>query len=97
VACLVYFITKTTGQPGCTSQAISTAHTESGGSTINMHRALDNATRRSKYLSSRGAREKQLTTLGEDVVEALPSREAVAAAEAEARQRKTRKAKKKKK
>lgn len=97
VACLVYFLSKTTGQSGFNSQAIGSAHVESGGSAINMPRALDNATRRSKYLSNRGAREKQLTPLGEDVVEALPNREAVAAIEADARQRKIKKAPKKKK
>lgn len=91
VACLVYFLTKTTNQHGFSSQMISAAHTESGGSAINMHRALDNATRGAKFISNRGAREKQITPLGEDVVEALPNRDAVAAAQTEARQRKSRK------
>lgn len=91
VACLGYFLLKTTGQAGFTSQAINVAHVESGGSAINMPRALDNATRRSKYLSNRGAREKQLTTLGEDVVEALPNRDAVAAAEQAAKAPRARK------
>lgn len=46
-----------------------------------MTRALDNATRAAKYLSNRGPREKQLTTLGEDVVNALPDQAAVKALE----------------
>jgi len=58
VACIGYYLVQTTRQQGFTSKAISTAHTDSGGSKINMTRALDNATRRAKYLSNRGPREK---------------------------------------
>lgn len=85
VACLAYYIMKTKSQAGFTRKDINAAHTDSGGSNINMTRALDNATRQSKYLSNRGQREKQLTTVGEDVVEALPDRDAVAAVLAAAR------------
>ena len=85
VACLGYYLAQTTGEPGFTSKAISTAHTDSGGSQINLPRALDNATRGAKYLSNRGPREKQLTTLGEDVVNALPDQAAVKAVEATAK------------
>jgi len=56
-----------------------------------MPRALDNATRRAKYISNRSAKEKQMTPLGEDVVEALPNRDAVAAIISEARKRTPRK------
>ncbi|MDE2229765.1 MAG: hypothetical protein KGL11_12095 [Alphaproteobacteria bacterium] len=82
VACLGYFLVQTTGQHGFSSKDIGKAHTESGGPNINMTRALDNATRQSKYLSRRSAKEKQLTTLGEDVVLALPDQQAVKEAEA---------------
>jgi hypothetical protein len=85
VACIGYYLVQTTGQQGFTSKAISTAHTDSGGSKINMTRALDNATRAAKYLSNRGPREKQLTTLGEDVVNALPDQAAVKTIEAAAK------------
>ena len=77
VACIGYYLVQTSGQQGFTSKALATAHTDSGGSKINMPRALDNATRRAKYLSNRGPREKQLTTLGEDVVNALPDQATV--------------------
>lgn len=99
VACLIYYLAKTTGQVGCKSKDISQANIDFGGTKFNMTRALDNATRRSKYLSSRGAQEKQLTPLGEDVVEALPDQAAVAAVIAESRVRKVpkKKATKKKK
>jgi hypothetical protein len=81
VACLGYYLSQTTGKHGFTSKEVTQAHTDSGGSAINMTRALDNATRGSNYLSNRGPREKQLTTLGEDVVNALPDQAAVKAVE----------------
>jgi hypothetical protein len=85
VACLGYFHMKTTGSQGFSSKDIRRLQTDSGGSKINLTRALDNATRQAGYLSNRGPREKQLTTLGEDLVEALPDQEAVAALERDAR------------
>jgi type IV secretory pathway TrbL component len=99
VACLGYFLVHiTTGKQGFSSKEIGEANTESGGSAFNLARALDNATRQSKYLSNRGAREKQLTTLGEDIVAALPDQQAVRDIEAAARGRgRGRRAKRKKK
>lgn len=97
VACLGYYLVHTTGQPGFTSKDVATAHTNSGGSKINLTRALDNATRKSKYISNRSSREKQLTTLGEDVVNALPDQEAVKTIEAEAKSGRGKKKKKSKK
>ena len=103
VACLGYYLVHTTEQQGFTTKDIATAHTDSGGSKINLTRAIDNATRRSKYISARSGHEKQLTTLGEDVVTALPDQEAVSALEAEAKsgrggkRKKTKKPKKVKK
>jgi hypothetical protein len=87
VACLGAYLAQTTGQHGFTSKDIATAHTDSGGSKINLPRALDNATRRAKYISTRSGHEKQLTTLGEDVVGALPDQTAVKALEEAARVR----------
>lgn len=97
VACLGYYLVHTTEQLGFTSKDIAIAHTDSGGSKINLPRAFDNATRQSKYISARSGREKQLTTLGEDVVNALPDQEAVRAIEAEAKSGRGRKRKKTKK
>jgi hypothetical protein len=81
VACLAYFHMKTTGQRTFTSEDIQSIHTDSGGSKMNFTRALDNATRRSRYISTIRGREKQLTTLGEDVVDALPDQKKVAEVE----------------
>lgn len=97
VACLGSYLAQTTGQHGFTSKDIATAHTDSGGSKINLPRALDNATRRAKYISTRSGHEKQLTTLGEDVVNALPDQAAVKAVEAAAKVRGGKKGKKGKK
>jgi hypothetical protein len=87
VACLVYFLTHTTGQQGFSAKEIGDAHTDSGASKINISRAVDNATRRSKYLSVRDGRQKQLTKLGEDVVAALRDQSKVAELESAARTR----------
>lgn len=95
VACLGYFVMETTGQQGFSSKEIGQANIDSGGTKINLPRALDNATRRAKYLSSRGGNSKQLTTLGEDVVDALPDQQAVSELEAAAKVRKKGKAKRK--
>jgi hypothetical protein len=97
VACLVYFLARAMSKPGFTTKEITQAHTDSGTPAINMHRALDNATRGSKFLASLlGGKEKQVTTLGEDVVEALPDRTAVAAAIAASGNRRKRKGRAKK-
>lgn len=95
VACLGAYLAQTTGQHGFTSKDIASAHTNSGGSKINLPRALDNATRQSKYISTLSGREKQLTTLGEDVVNALPDQAAVKAVEEAAKGRRGKKGGKK--
>jgi hypothetical protein len=87
VACIGYYLAQTTGQPGFSSQDVSAAYTDSGGSKINMTRALDNATRKAKFLSNRGPRVKQLTPLGEDIVEALPDQQTVKDLEAASKSR----------
>jgi hypothetical protein len=95
VACLGAYLAQTTGKHGFTSKDISAAHTTSGGSKINLTRALDNATRQSKYISNLSGREKQLTPLGEDVVAALPDQQAVKDVEKDSKGRRGRKASKK--
>jgi hypothetical protein len=95
VACLGYFLTQVSGQQGFSSKDITKAHVDSGAPSINVTRALDNATRAAKYLSNRGPKEKQLTTLGEDVVLALPDQQLVKEAEAAGKMRGKARAKKK--
>ena len=85
VACLGFYIAETTSQAGFTAKQVADAHTNSGGSKFNLSRAMDNATRSAKYLSNRTKHEKQLTTLGEDVVNALPNQQAVRDLSAKAR------------
>ena len=97
VACLIYFLAKTTNKEGFISKEINQAHIDSGGSKINLPRALDNATRRSKFISNRGGKEKQLTPLGEDIVDALPDQQKVSDLIKEAGKRGSRKKRAKKK
>jgi hypothetical protein len=98
VACLGYYIMQTTGNLGFTSKDVAKANTDSGEGSFNLPRAMDNATRAAKYISNRGPREKQLTALGEDVVNALPDQATVKTVEDSSKARrvkkKTRKAKK---
>ena len=62
-----------------------------------MSRAVDNATKQSGYLTSAGKGKKQITALGEDVVQALPDYEKVGAVllagKAKARRRRAKKKK----
>lgn len=95
VACFGFFIQRTKSLQGFTSKDIAETHTESGGSSFDVKRALDNATRQSMYLSNRANREKQLTMLGEDVVAALPNQELVKQIESEAKERGERRVRKK--
>lgn len=46
-----------------------------------MSRAVNNATNQSRYLAAAGHGRKQITALGEDVVNALPDQDAVKAVE----------------
>jgi hypothetical protein len=77
VACLGYYHVQTGGGTTFTSKELVQLNTASGGTNINIHRAVDNATRRAAYLSTVKGHNKQLTTLGEDVVNALPDQSKV--------------------
>lgn len=97
VACLAYFLTHQRQQPEFKKKDIEAVHRESGGPSMDLHRALDNATRFNGYLSPVGGGKKQISTKGEDVVAALPDQEAVKQLENDqpARKRKSRRARRK--
>jgi hypothetical protein len=97
VACLAFYLTNVRQTPAYAARDLSTLNTEAAGPRFNMSRALDNATRLSCYLTSAGKGKKQITTLGEDVVEALPDYAKVAEVLSAAKATKRRKAGKKKK
>jgi hypothetical protein len=77
VACLAFYLTYARDISAFSSRELSALNTEAAGSKINMSRAVDNATKHNGYLASAGKGKKQITTYGEDVVNALPDHEAV--------------------
>lgn len=77
VACLAYYLTKYRNTPVFKVADLSKLQTETRTPKFNLGRAADKATRNAKFLTSVSGHSKQITTHGEDVVEALPDQEAV--------------------
>jgi len=85
VACLAYFLTHQRGTAHFKSRDISTLNTEAAGPRVNISRAVNNATNQNRYLAPAGGGKKQITSLGEDVVKALPDKETVQSLDAQGR------------
>jgi hypothetical protein len=85
VACLGYYLASQRNTPHFKTSDITKLATESAHSISNPGRAVMHATSAYRYLTKAGGGKKQMTPLGEAVVEALPDRAAVAAAIAENR------------
>lgn len=85
VACLAYFLTHQRGTAHFKSRDISTLNTEAAGPRVNISRAVNNATNQNRYLATAGGGKKQITSLGEDVVKALPDQETVQSLDAQGR------------
>jgi hypothetical protein len=97
VACLAYYLTHYRATPEFKTRDISKMNSDAAGTSIgNPSQAVANATKQSKYLAAAGRGKKQLTGFGEEVVNALPNIEAVAALEKAEPARKRRKARRKK-
>ena len=79
ITCLAFYLTHHRGMPTYGGAEIDALNTQAAAASINRTRDLDNA-RRAGYLVSAGDGKKQITTKGEDLVQALPDREAVKAA-----------------
>ena len=80
IACLAYYVTHSKNIPEFKTGDLLSAETESKLPKIsNMYQAVDNATRKAKVLTTTSGGLKQLTTHGEDVVNALPDQDAVKA------------------
>jgi hypothetical protein len=73
VACLGYYSDRHKQTSEFKGKDIQALNTLVGGPRFNITRAVDNAMRRSHYLSNAGASKKQMSPLGEDIVEALPN------------------------
>ncbi len=91
VACLAVYLTHSRETAKFKSADLSALNTEAAGPSINMPRAANNATNQNRYLAPAGGGQRQITALGEDVVNALPDQEAVRAVEQQSNKPKRRK------
>lgn len=98
VACLAYYLTHVEGTPEFKTLAITKANTAAAQPKLsNPSQIVSDTTKTYGYLSAAGKGAKQISVLGEAVVDALPDREAVKAAIASNRpRRKTKRSTKKK-
>lgn len=98
VACLAYYQTNIRNGQTFKTEDLTALNREAAQSPIsNPTRAVANATSQNAYLAPAGEGSKQITAKGEAVVEALPDRNAVAAAiDAHPARRRRKKSKKKK-
>lgn len=95
VACLAYYLTHARDQPHFKTLDLTRLNTEAGGAPFsNASLAVGNATSQNKFLGSVGQGKKQITSLGEDVVAALPDQEKAKAEQATLRKPRKRKLKK---
>jgi hypothetical protein len=85
VACLAYYLTYALNQPHFKTRDITELNTKAAGIPFaNAARSVNNAAGQSGFLAPAGKGNKQITPHGEDVVNALPNREAVTALLAQA-------------
>jgi hypothetical protein len=95
IACLAYYLTHAKSQPRFKTNDITKLNIEAGGMPLsNPSMAVSNATKQNKFLGAVGHGSKQITALGEDVVDALPNEEAVKTALANQRKPRKKRAKK---
>jgi hypothetical protein len=88
LTCLAYYLTHARGTAHFKTEDITALNTEAAGPRFaNASATARNAVSQSRFLSHAGTGKKQLTALGEDVVTALPNRDAVAQVVAEAPKR----------
>jgi hypothetical protein len=78
ITCLAFYLTHYRGTPHFNGGDIEKVNTQAAGSTINTTRDLDNASR-AGYLAPAENRKRQISIKGEELVNALPDREAVKA------------------
>jgi hypothetical protein len=95
IACLAFYLTHSEGASKFKTADLERVATEAALDISNFPRAVDNATRQSQFLAKAGEGAKQITSLGEEVVNALPERAAVAAVLKEIPTRRRKRTKKK--
>jgi hypothetical protein len=80
IACLAYFLTHMRNTRHFKTKDIVSLNTEAAAPRLAVaRRTIDNAMRRNQFLAPAGSGSKQISALGEQVVGALPDREAVTA------------------
>ena len=80
IACLAYYLTHAREQGHFKVLDLTKLNIDAGGTRLtNPHLTVKNATNQNRYLAPVGLGKKQITGLGEDVVNALPDQEAVKA------------------
>ena len=77
IACLGYFLDKYRQMPVFKARDCRALNVEAAGPSMNVARAVNNAAQQSGYLAAAGGGKKQITNVGEDVVDALPDQEKV--------------------
>jgi hypothetical protein len=78
--CLAYYLTHFMSTPKFTSREIQKLNSDAGGQNFsNAAATATNATRQSKLLGNAGQGKRRITLRGEELVEALPDRQKVAA------------------
>jgi len=97
IACLAFYLTHFRNTPQFVTEDVTNLNTEAAQITIkNPAQIMKDTVSKYRFVTAAGDRNKQITSLGEAVVQALPNREAMKAAIAEHRpaKRKKRTAKK---
>lgn len=78
IACLAYYLCHSRGQPHFKTVELTALNLEAAGAKMsNPSQAVGNATKQNSFLAPAGGGKKQITSLGEEVVNALPDQEKV--------------------
>lgn len=78
LTCLAYYLTKVRDTPTFNTADLTALNTEAAGRKFaNAANTGKNAVSQNGYLTGAGGRKRQITHLGEQVVEAMPDRDAV--------------------
>jgi hypothetical protein len=78
IACLAYYLTHFRDTPQFNAKDLANLNAEAAQPKMgNITRAVNNATHQNRFLSQAGSGKKQITVIGEALVEALPDRNRV--------------------
>ena len=82
VTCLAYYLNHHKGAKTFNAKELAALNIEAAGTRIgNLSQAVANATKQNQYFAPAGGGKKQITSFGEDMVDALPDQEKVKAAD----------------